>query len=160
MFIFRAKIEEDTTDKENTRPDYELRDEDDKICRNMFVSLQYLAAISGSLGHGGNDVGNCIGPLVTVWLIYQRPVKWIEETSPWYILFYGGAGIAIGLWLFGRRVIKTIGTNLSSMSPSRGFVSDFAAAVIVLSLGFSFFNFLNISDHYYYLTLELLYDCF
>ena len=75
IVYFRAKIdetnkqqpvgEEDNTDKEDVRPDYELKDEDDKTCRNMFVSLQYLAAISGSLGHGGNDVGNCIGPLVT-----------------------------------------------------------------------------------------------
>lgn len=118
--------------KEEIIPDYELKDEDDKTCRNMFVSLQWVSAISGSLGHGGNDVGNCIGPLVTVWLIYQNPISWIDETAPWYILFYGGAGIAVGLWILGWRVIKTIGTSLSTMTPSRGFVCNFSAAAVVL----------------------------
>jgi len=126
------KLPQTENDKEKPLAEYDLKDEDDKTCRNMFVPLQWLAAVSGSLGHGGNDVGNCIGPLVTVWLIYQNPISWISEPAPWYILFYGGAGIAIGLWFLGWRVIKTIGTNLSTMSPSRGFVCDFSAAVVVL----------------------------
>ena len=42
-----------------------------------------------------------------------------KENTPVWILFYGGVGISIGLWIWGRRVIETIGTDLSSITPSR-----------------------------------------
>ena len=42
-----------------------------------------------------------------------------EQSTPVWILFYGGVGISIGLWIWGRRVIETIGTDLSSITPSR-----------------------------------------
>ena len=45
-------------------------DESDEVKR-IFRPLQLLAACFGALTHGSNDVGNCIGPLVTVWYIYQ-----------------------------------------------------------------------------------------
>ena len=48
----------------------EFIDESDEIKR-IFRPLQLLAACFGALTHGSNDVGNCIGPLVTVWYIYQ-----------------------------------------------------------------------------------------
>ena len=67
-------IESDTIDeKEESLPIIEkddFVDESDEVKR-IFRPLQLLAACFGALTHGSNDVGNCIGPLVTVWYIYQ-----------------------------------------------------------------------------------------
>ena len=38
--------------------------------------------------------------------------------APLWILFYGGVGISIGLWVWGRRVIKTMGQDLAKITPS------------------------------------------
>ena len=45
-------------------------DESDEVKR-IFCPLEVIVACYKSLNHGANDVANCIGPLVTVWLVYQ-----------------------------------------------------------------------------------------
>ncbi len=64
-------------------------------------------------------MSNAIGPLIGLYLIYQdgRVIK--EAETPEWILFYGGVGISVGLWILGRRVIKTIGEDLTKITPSR-----------------------------------------
>lgn len=85
----------------------------------LFSFLQILTAIFGSFAHGGNDVSNAIGPLVALYLIWaDKGVKQASETPIW-ILFYGGIGISIGLWVWGRKVIQTIGEDLTKVSASR-----------------------------------------
>lgn len=61
---------------------------------------------------------NAIGPLVALYLIYHDgSVKGTSET-PLSILIYGGIGISAGLWLWGRRVIETVGSDLTKITPS------------------------------------------
>ena len=62
---------------------------------------------------------NAVGPLVSLWLTYRYGSTDSERNTPVWILFYGGVGISIGLGIWGRRVIETIGTDLSSITPSR-----------------------------------------
>ena len=52
------------------RVELEFVDESEDVKR-VFRPLQLLTACFGALSHGSNDVGNCIGPLVTVWYIFQ-----------------------------------------------------------------------------------------
>ena len=52
--------------------------------------------------------------------------------TPWYILLYGGIGISIGLWVWGRKVIKTMGSDLTKITPSTGFTIEIGAAMTVL----------------------------
>ena len=79
-----------------------------------------------------SQCSNAIGPLVAVVLIYMEGS--IQQTggTPWYILLYGGAGISIGLWIWGRRVIKTMGEDLTKITPSSGFTIEIGAATTVL----------------------------
>jgi sodium-dependent phosphate transporter len=52
--------------------------------------------------------------------------------TPWYILLYGGLGISLGLWIWGRRVIETMGSDLTKITPSTGFTIEIGAATTVL----------------------------
>lgn len=83
----------------------------------LFNFLQVLAAVFSSFAHGGNDVSNAIGPLIAIWLIYTEGSVHQKTESPIWILLYGGLGIVIGLWVFGQRVVETIGTNLTKITP-------------------------------------------
>ncbi|CAB0000643.1 unnamed protein product [Nesidiocoris tenuis] len=111
------------------------RDEEDtdrpEIVR-VFSFLQILTATFGSFAHGGNDVSNAIGPLVAVWLIFVEGSVLQKSETPVFILVFGGIGIAIGLWIWGRRVIKTIGEDLTKITPSTGFSIEIGAAMTVL----------------------------
>jgi len=107
-------------------------DDDNYITRTIFKSLQYLSAITGSLAHGGNDVGNAIGCVVMIWLVWDTPQQFADIDAPYWILAYGGVGISLGLILFGRRVIETMGTKLTKVTPSRGFCIEIMSAVTVL----------------------------
>ncbi|XP_063696969.1 sodium-dependent phosphate transporter 2 [Culicoides brevitarsis] len=114
-------------------PLYKLQKKEETLeVSKLFSFLQILTAAFGSFAHGGNDVSNAIGPLIALWLIYSDgSVKQTSET-PLLILFFGGAGISIGLWIWGRRVIKTIGNDLAKITPSTGFTIEIGAALTVL----------------------------
>uniref|UniRef100_G3STE6 Phosphate transporter n=1 Tax=Loxodonta africana TaxID=9785 RepID=G3STE6_LOXAF len=99
----------------------------------LFHFLQVLTACFGSFAHGGNDVSNAIGPLVALWLIYKHGGVLQEAATPVWLLFYGGVGICTGLWIWGRRVIQTMGKDLTPITPSSsGFTIELASAFTVV----------------------------
>ncbi|CAK8688573.1 unnamed protein product [Clavelina lepadiformis] len=100
--------------------------------RKMFSFLQVLTACFGSFAHGGNDVSNAIGPLIALWIIFQEGAVQQQADTPLWILLYGGIGICCGLWVWGRRVIETMGNDLTNLTPSRGFAIELMSAITVL----------------------------
>ncbi|XP_073454122.1 sodium-dependent phosphate transporter 2 isoform X1 [Aquarana catesbeiana] len=98
----------------------------------LFHFLQILTACFGSFAHGGNDVSNAIGPLVALWLIYQQGGVLQNASTPVWLLLYGGVGICAGLWVWGRRVIQTMGKDLTPITPSSGFTIELASAFTVV----------------------------
>ncbi|XP_006859981.1 PREDICTED: sodium-dependent phosphate transporter 2 [Chrysochloris asiatica] len=99
----------------------------------LFHFLQVLTACFGSFAHGGNDVSNAIGPLVALWLIYEQGGVLQEAATPVWLLLYGGVGICTGLWVWGRRVIQTMGKDLTPITPSSGFTIELASAFTVVA---------------------------
>ncbi|XP_066601108.1 sodium-dependent phosphate transporter 2 [Prorops nasuta] len=106
-------------------------DEPVEISR-LFSFLQVLTATFGSFAHGGNDVSNAIGPLIALWAVYAEGSAKQEADTPLLILLYGGLGISAGLWVWGRRVIQTLGKDLARITPTTGFTIEVGAAVTVL----------------------------
>ncbi|XP_029916205.1 LOW QUALITY PROTEIN: sodium-dependent phosphate transporter 2 [Myripristis murdjan] len=98
----------------------------------LFHFLQILTACFGSFAHGGNDVSNAIGPLVALWMIYDQGGVMQDAATPVWLLFYGGIGICAGLWVWGRRVIQTMGKDLTPITPSSGFTIELASALTVV----------------------------
>ncbi|XP_056424940.1 sodium-dependent phosphate transporter 2 isoform X2 [Hyla sarda] len=111
----------------------EDKEEKDKSAVHLlFHFLQILTACFGSFAHGGNDVSNAIGPLVALWLIYQQGGVMQEASTPVWLLLYGGVGICTGLWVWGRRVIQTMGKDLTPITPSSGFCIEVMCGLTVL----------------------------
>lgn len=98
----------------------------------LFQFLQILTACFGSFAHGGNDVSNAIGPLVALWLVYSTSSVTSNNPTPIWLLLYGGVGICVGLWVWGRRVIQTMGKDLTPITPSSGFSIELASALTVV----------------------------
>ncbi|MEK9822082.1 MAG: inorganic phosphate transporter, partial [Gammaproteobacteria bacterium] len=86
-----------------------------------------------------NDVANAIGPLAAVNSIISSGGEVAQKAMmPNWILLLGGGGIVAGLALYGYRVMRTIGTHITELTPSSGFAAELAAATtVVLASGYS-----------------------
>lgn len=101
----------------------------------LFSFLQILTAATASFAHGSNDVANAVGPLASIFHIWQTAT--VDATGkvpvPIWILAYGGVAIDIGLVTLGYRVMRKLGNNITLFTPSRGFCAELAAALTVLT---------------------------
>ena len=99
---------------------------------NIFKYLQITTAFYIAFAHGSNDVANAVGPLAAVFSILNTGTVEMEVAMPTWILALGGGFIVFGLLIWGRRVMETIGKNITEITPSRGFCATFSAATVVL----------------------------
>jgi len=99
----------------------------------VFVPMMLFTACAMAFAHGSNDVANGIGPLAAVVSIVQSGGEVAQKAAlPLWILILGGTGIVVGLATMGYRVMKTIGTNITELTPSRGYCATLAAAATVV----------------------------
>jgi len=99
---------------------------------NIFKYLQILTAFYVAFAHGSNDVANAVGPLAAVVGILKDGHVHMKVIMPTWILALGGGFIVFGLLIWGAKVMKTVGENITELTPSRGFAATFAAATVVL----------------------------
>ena len=99
----------------------------------VFGVLMLFTACAMAFAHGSNDVANAVGPLAAVVGVVASDGGVAQETEmPVWILLLGGAGIVAGLVMYGHKVIATVGTNITELTPSRGFAATLAAAATVV----------------------------
>jgi len=98
----------------------------------VFMLLQLMTAAYVAFAHGSNDVANAVGPMAAVIQTISNGLVALKVEVPFWILFMGGFGILIGLATYGYRVMKTVGSNITEITPSRGFSAEFSAATVVL----------------------------
>mmetsp|Transcript_25699 Transcript_25699/g.81172 ORF Transcript_25699/g.81172 Transcript_25699/m.81172 type:complete len:575 (-) Transcript_25699:197-1921(-) len=101
----------------------------------VFRYIQIFTAICDSFAHGANDVANAMGPFMAIYAAYtsgeivDKPN--LGDDSYW-ILALGGAGIGLGLLLYGYKIIEAIGVKLAVITPSRGFAIELGAAIVII----------------------------
>lgn len=99
----------------------------------VFVPMMLFTACGMAFAHGSNDVANGVGPLAAVYGLVQSGGEVAQKSPlPIWILLLGGFGIVVGLATFGYRVMRTIGSRITELTPTRGFCATMAAAATVV----------------------------
>ncbi|RAX58923.1 inorganic phosphate transporter [Helicobacter monodelphidis] len=107
----------------------------EEVGKFFTIPLIFAAALL-SFAHGTNDVANAIGPLAAI----NDTLKSIETgiatdakaTVPLWIMIVGGFGISLGLALYGPKLIRTVGSEITDLDQVRAFCVAMSAAVTVL----------------------------
>ncbi|KYK21090.1 phosphate permease [Thermoplasmatales archaeon SG8-52-4] len=106
--------------------------EDYQTVEGIFRKLQVGTSCYVAFAHGANDVANAIGPVASIVPLAQGIEIGTTVEVPTWLLLLGGIGIAVGCMTWGRRVMKTVGSRITSLTNTRGFSVDFGAATTVL----------------------------
>jgi PiT family inorganic phosphate transporter len=98
----------------------------------FFAQLQILTSCYIAFAHGANDVANAVGPLAAIFSVLKTKSVALQVEVPFWMLFIGGIAVGGGLYIFGTRVLETIGKNITEITPIRGFCAQFGAATTIL----------------------------
>ena len=105
----------------------------------IFVWLQIITAAYVAFAHGANDRSNAIGPMAAVYDILANEGSLADQVDvPLWLVLLGSAGIAVGVVTWGWRVMETIGTKITDITPTRGFAAEFGAATTILIFSMPF----------------------
>jgi len=113
------------------KEDLEMSQQLDEVER-VFTPLVIISSCSVAFAHGANDVANAVGPLAAIVNIAQTGSVAMKVGVPFWVLALGGTGIVLGLATYGYRVMATVGTKITEITPSRGVAADIAATTVVL----------------------------
>ncbi|MBT4159872.1 MAG: inorganic phosphate transporter [Gammaproteobacteria bacterium] len=98
----------------------------------LFVLPLICAAALLSFAHGANDVANAVGPLAAIndAILNGGIVK--KASIPFWVMMVGAVGIAVGLALYGPKLIRTVGSEITDLDQTRAFCIALAAAITVI----------------------------
>jgi PiT family inorganic phosphate transporter len=91
-----------------------------------------LSAAMLSFAHGANDVSNAIGPLAAI--VEASGIQTVSRNldAPFWVTVIGALGISTGLMLFGPRLIRIVGSQITRLNPLRAYCVAMSAAITVL----------------------------
>ena len=95
------------------------------------VPLIFAAALL-SFAHGANDVANAIGPLAAITDAVMTGGISAKAGIPLWVMAVGAIGIAIGLALYGPKLIRTVGSEITELDQMRAFSVAMAASITVI----------------------------
>ncbi len=99
----------------------------------VFVPMMLFTACGMAFAHGSNDVANGVGPMAAVIGLVNSGGEVAQSSAlPLWILLVGGFGIVVGLATYGYKVMRTIGSKITELTPTRGFCATMAAAITVV----------------------------
>ncbi|KAF9969746.1 Na+/Pi symporter [Actinomortierella ambigua] len=106
----------------------------DNDTETLYSSLQVVTACFTSFAHGSNDVSNAIGPLATIFYVWENAnVEVSKAPVPVWILIFGGIAIDLGLLTYGYKVMRTLGNKITYLSPTRGFSAELGTSITILT---------------------------
>ncbi len=98
----------------------------------LFTIPLIFAAALLSFAHGANDVANAVGPLAAINDAVLSGGISAKAGIPLWVMAVGALGIAIGLALYGPKLIKTVGGEITELDQTRAFSVAMAAAITVI----------------------------
>jgi PiT family inorganic phosphate transporter len=105
----------------------------DRASVNVLFTIPLIfAAALLSFAHGANDVANAIGPLAAINDAVMSGGITAKAGIPMWVMGVGALGIAIGLALYGPRLIRTVGSEITELDQMRAFSVAMAAAITVI----------------------------
>ena len=101
--------------------------------RTLFRLPLICSAALLSFAHGANDVSNAVGPLYGVVSALRTGAAGGGTAIPLWVMVIGAFGISLGLLLFGPRLIRIVGNEITKLNPMRAFCVALSSAVAVLT---------------------------
>lgn len=108
-----------------------LRNNADSINQLFTIPLIFAAALL-SFAHGANDVANAVGPLAAITDTLANGQISTKAVIPLWVMVVGAVGIAIGLALYGPKLIRTVGSEITHLDKMRAYCVALAAAITVI----------------------------
>ena len=121
-FITRPLIRRQSEGKENSK----------KTIRQLFKIPLIFAAALLSFAHGANDVANAVGPLAAIVHVTEVGDVVSKVAIPIWVMVVGAFGISFGLMLFGPKLIKMVGEQITKLNPLRAYCVALSAAITVI----------------------------
>ncbi len=100
--------------------------------RQLFHLPLICSAALLSFAHGANDVANAVGPLAAILHVAQSGAVATKVGIPIWVMMIGAAGISLGLFLFGPKLIRMVGQQITKMNPMRAYCVALSAAITVI----------------------------
>ena len=121
-FVMKKKLEANSTSMKNNK----------KSVNTLFTVPLIFSAALLSFAHGANDVANAIGPLAAINdAVINGGISSSAEIPLW-VMGVGALGIALGLALYGPKLIKTVGSEITELDQIRAFSIAMAASITVI----------------------------
>lgn len=98
----------------------------------LFTLPLICAAALLSFAHGANDVANAIGPLAGINEAIVGGAVSAKAAIPVWVLMVGALGISLGLALYGPKLIRTVGSEITELDRMRAFCIAMVAAITVI----------------------------
>lgn len=104
-----------------------------KSLKKLFAMPLVLSAALLSFAHGANDVANAVGPLAAIVHAFDMGEVGAKAVAiPLWVMIIGAGGISFGLVLFGPKLIRMVGSEITKLNPMRAYCVALSAAVTVI----------------------------
>lgn len=103
-----------------------------KDANSLFTIPLIFAAALLSFAHGANDVANAVGPLAAIADVIEHSAISTQAPIPLWVMLIGATGIALGLALYGPKLIKKVGSEITALNQIRAYAVAMAASITVI----------------------------
>ncbi len=103
-----------------------------KSLKVLFGIPLVVSAALLSFAHGANDVANAVGPLAAIVQASQSGNFTEAVSIPFWVMVIGAFGISFGLFLFGPKLIRMVGSQITKLNPMRAYCVALSAAITVI----------------------------
>ncbi|TMV10367.1 inorganic phosphate transporter [Ruegeria sediminis] len=103
-----------------------------KSVKTLFGLPLVISAGLLSFAHGANDVANAVGPLAAIVHATEFGGFADKVSIPSWVMVIGAFGISFGLFLFGPKLIRMVGSQITKLNPMRAYCVALSAAITVI----------------------------